>query len=242
MIYVDHHSDFIFNHLITGTTSAQTIASKHAYERIAQQHQVKIKAYHADNLRFNDNTFRGDCINSKQRLTFCGVGAHHQNAVADSKVKLVCHGARTILLHAKRKWPQVISHVLWPFAMQVIVERHNRLSLDQHGRSPLEKFSVIEDEPLPTTFHTFGYPVFILEAANQSGSIGAPKWQPRSHTGIYLGHSPCHASSVALVLNLKTGLVSPQYHVVYDDEFTTVEYLSSTAKEMIDDKLVPYYI
>ena len=40
-----------------------------------------------------------------------------------------------------------------------------------------------------------------------------------------MGHSPCHAGSVFLVLNLKTRLVSPQFHVVYEDIFTTVSYL-----------------
>jgi hypothetical protein len=34
-----------------------------------------------------------------------------------------------------------------------------------------------------------------------------------------LGPSPRHASSVALILNLKTGLVSPQFHCQYDDLF-----------------------
>ena len=42
----------------------------------------------------------------------------------------------------------------------------------------------------------------------------APKWQPRSRVGIYLGHSPTHAGSVAMVLNPNTLHVSPQYHVV----------------------------
>jgi hypothetical protein len=37
-----------------------------------------------------------------------------------------------------------------------------------------------------------------------------------------LGTSPRHASSVTLVLSLETGLVSPQYHVQYDDFFETV--------------------
>ncbi len=43
--------------------------------------------------------------------------------------------------------------------------------------------------------------------------------------GIYVGRSPNHAGSVALVLNPKTGLVSPQYHVIFDDNFTTVLHL-----------------
>ena len=45
--------------------------------------------------------------------------------------------------------------------------------------------------------------------------------------GIYVGRSPFHAGNVALVLNPKTGHVSPQYHVVFDDDFTTVPYLRS---------------
>ena len=43
--------------------------------------------------------------------------------------------------------------------------------------------------------------------------------------GIYVGHSPAHSGSVELVLNPKTGLVSPQYHVVYDDQFSTVHHM-----------------
>ena len=36
-----------------------------------------------------------------------------------------------------------------------------------------------------------------------------------------------HAGSAALVLNLSSGHVSPQYHVVFDDNFTTVSNLRS---------------
>ena len=43
-----------------------------------------------------------------------------------------------------------------------------------------------------------------------------------------MGHSPYHAGTVALVLNVATGLVSPQYHVVFDDKFSTVPYLQSS--------------
>ncbi len=43
--------------------------------------------------------------------------------------------------------------------------------------------------------------------------------------GIYVGRSPSHASNVSLVLNPRTGHVSPQFHVVCDYDFTTVSYL-----------------
>ena len=36
---------------------------------------------------------------------------------------------------------------------------------------------------------------------------------------------PSHAGSVALVMNPKSGLVSPQFHLVFDDNFETVPHL-----------------
>ncbi|KAI2497993.1 hypothetical protein MHU86_16491 [Fragilaria crotonensis] len=48
-----------------------------------------------------------------------------------------------------------------------------------------------------------------------------PKWESDRD-----GSLPCismqHACSVALVLNLKTGHVSPQFHVTFDPKFETV--------------------
>jgi hypothetical protein len=43
--------------------------------------------------------------------------------------------------------------------------------------------------------------------------------------GIYVGRSPSHASNVALILNQRTGHISPQFHFVFDDDFTKVQYL-----------------
>ena len=100
----------------------------------------------------------------------------------------------------------------------------------------LRKHSVERrNPPHALDHHTWGCPVFVLEAQNHSG-LGTPKREPQSRVGVYLGHSPCHAGSVALVLNLRTGHVSPQFHVIFDDDFTTIDYLaSSTAPPNWDD-------
>ena len=87
VLYVDHFSDFLYNHLITSVSSLETINSKHAYESVGKAYGIDIKSYHADNLRFNDINFSGDCAKAGQTMTFCGVGAHHQNAVVESKNK-----------------------------------------------------------------------------------------------------------------------------------------------------------
>ena len=46
---------------------------------------------------------------------------------------------------------------------------------------------------------------------------------------MYVGNSPLHSSTVGLIRNLRTGNISPQFHVVYDDYFETV--LSTPEKE-----------
>jgi hypothetical protein len=43
--------------------------------------------------------------------------------------------------------------------------------------------------------------------------------------GLYVGHSPSHAANVALIFNPRTGHISLQFHVIFDDDFTTVPYL-----------------
>ena len=50
--------------------------------------------------------------------------------------------------------------------------------------------------------------------------------QPRSCKGIFLGLSSIHSSEVPYVLNLQTGSITTQYHVVFDNLFTTVESLA----------------
>jgi len=52
-----------------------------------------------------------------------------------------------------------------------------------------------------------------------------PRWKPHSPVGVYLGSLPTDASSVLLALSTTTGLISPQFHVVYDDNFVTTTCL-----------------
>jgi hypothetical protein len=74
-------------------------------------------------------------------------------------------------------------------------------------------------------FHPFGCPVYVLDSVLQGTVSKLPHWSPRSRVGVYLGHSPHHAGSEVIVLHLQTGHVSPQYHLVFEDDFCTVENL-----------------
>jgi hypothetical protein len=95
-------------------------------------------------------------------------------------------------------------------------------SLKNEGApSPLELFTGVGIRPKISSFHPFGCPIYVLDSALALGK-SLPKWEDKAHVGIYLGPSPRHSQSVALVLLLNTGLVSPQYHVVFDDHFQIV--------------------
>jgi hypothetical protein len=57
---------------------------------------------------------------------------------------------------------------------------------------------------------------------------------------MFLGFSSEHSSLVPLVLNLRTGHVSPQYHVIFDDNFETVPSLNPLTSD-IDDKFAALF-
>ena len=73
----------------------------HAYEQFLSNLGATSKAYHADNRCFADEGFYNNCTLSNQVITFCGVGGHHQNGIAEQKIKDLTLGAWTLLLHAK---------------------------------------------------------------------------------------------------------------------------------------------
>ena len=63
---------------------------------------------------------------------------------------------------------------LWPYAMQLVVEHHNQLSLHKEGRSPIEIFAGTDNEIDANNFHIWDCLVYILDEANQ-GAIDTPK-------------------------------------------------------------------
>ena len=129
--------------------------------------------------------------------------------------------------------------MLWPFALKAAQDRMNQLNVNLAGTTPDMRFSGVAAKNLRLRdFHTFGCPCYILDSRLQTNPKGVPKWEPRARLGIYLGRSPAHAGNVALVLNPKTGLVSPQYHVVFDDDFTTVPHLRKGTVPSNWEKLV----
>ncbi len=226
-VFVDHVARYIYVHLMRDLTSDATLEAKAACEKVFSDFGHKIHHYRADNGRYADKDFMEDVARCNQRISFCGVGAHHQNAIAERGIKELTLVARTLLLHANRLWPEHVSTILWPLALKAAADRLNRLSVTDSMDTPISIMSGTSTAIIPSDHHTWGCPVYVLDAGLQSSTIGPPKWDPRARLGVYVGRSPIHAGSVALVLNPKTGHISPQYHVTFDDDFTTVPYLRS---------------
>ena len=102
----------------------------------------------------------------------------------------------------------------------------NRLPNLDSGIAPNDIWSGVRSPnstELPRS-HVFGCPVYVLDASLQDGKK-IPKWSPRARLGLFLGFSELHFSQVPLILNVSTGHISPQFHVLFDDKFETVNSL-----------------
>jgi hypothetical protein len=228
-IFVDHVTNYVYCHLMKALNLEETLIAKKAYEKHLSQMGHSVKHYRADNGRFHDQGFIKDVHEKDQTIDFCAVGHHGQNGIVESKNKELTNGARTLLLHGIRMWPQMIDSMFWPFALKAYAERLNCLQVDQYGQTPESRMtgvSLQRHNIQVSNYHTLFCPVYVLDSRLQTaGGAGPPKWQPRSRIGVYLGHSPFHAGNVALVFNPRTGRVSPQFHCVFDDDFTTVGFM-----------------
>ena len=151
------------------------------------------------------------------------MNAYFQNRTADRAIRDLQNQEQKQLLHTKSQWPKAIHLVLWPFALRNAVHLHNTLPTPDENQLQLEKFSSINVSTRLADNHTYSCPVNALQNALQGGSM-TPKWNPCCQLGVKLVPSPFNAYNVYLVLNPLTGLVSPQFHITYNDFFEIIQY------------------
>ena len=124
-------------------------------------------------------------------------------------------------------WKNSIDSSFWPMAVSYAMYLYNHLP-QGNDIAPADLFmgTQVPCHKLKN-MHTWGCPVYMLIPKLQQGKK-LPCWDPKVHEDIFLSFSPHHASDVLLVLNLTTGHISPQYHVVFDDGFATMISHSTT--------------
>jgi hypothetical protein len=225
-IFVDHMSGYIHVEHQLGFSSSETIRAKQNFEQMSLGYGVLVEDYLADNGIFNKSKFVDHIREHNQMIHYCGVNAHHKNGVAERGIRTVSEIARSLLLHASAHWPNGCDGSLWPMAVDYACYLYNTLP-NHLGTCPADLFTgPVAPRHKLRDLHVWGCPVYVLDPVLQQGKK-LPRWQPRSRRGLFLGYSPHHSSDVPLILNLQTGSISPQYHVVFDDSFSTVQSISS---------------
>ena len=214
MVFIQHQVS-----LRTG----ETLQAKLKFEQLAREHGVMVKSYHADNSPFGNADFVRSIEDNGQAIKLSGMGAHHQKGVAERTVKTISSWARTMLLHATIHWPEQNHLNLWPYAFEHAIFLWNNLPGRTSGVAPLDLFTGVSLSSFDhlQRSHVWGCPAYVLDPKLQDGKK-LPKWQARARRGQYLGVSPDHSSTICRILNLRSGFISPQYHVIYDDLFSTV--------------------
>ena len=158
-----------------------------------------MKRYHADNGIFASKGFVEHVEASNQHIDYCGVGTHFQNGIAENGIKISTDNARTMLLHAMYRWPEVIKANLWPFAVSLANWNRDHFRIRKDGVTSVEYITGIQDDLSDKlkTSHPFGYPAFVLAAPLQDGNK-ILKWDSRVRIRI----RPCSCSYIVATLKL----------------------------------------
>ncbi len=222
-VFVDQASRLGYVYFQKKATVEETLLAKKAWEKYAESHGIHIRGYHDDNGIFKAKWFVNNCNEQNQTLTFAGVNAHHQNGIAERRIKQLQDQTRSIIIYSNARWPKCISTELWPYAIRMANESINIVPSmqDKERRSPLQIFSKTKVNVECKHYAPFGCPTFVLNNELQQNKP-FHKWNSREQAGICLGPSPLHNRNVALVLNRFTGLVSPQFHIRFDKNFRMV--------------------
>ncbi|MHA7811762.1 MAG: hypothetical protein ACX933_18325, partial [Marinobacter adhaerens] len=248
-IFTDHATGFTHIELLTTLSSHATLEAKLNYEASCRDNGVIVQSYLSDNgTAFTADEYTKHLRDFRQISRFAGVGAHHHNGVVEQSIRTIMSIARTMLLHASLHWPDAITPVLWPQAVMHAIFLFNRVPEPSTGLSRIDIFTKTRwSQRRFHDLHVWGSPTYVLDKTISDGKK-IPRWKPRSNRCVYLGMSASHASTVPLVLNPATGSITPQFHCVFDDWFTTIatsvddlpDYNSPEWLEMFGDSEYQY--
>jgi hypothetical protein len=105
-----------------------------------------------------------------------------------------------------------VSYAVWLY--NLMPKQNNMSPLDRLSRTTIPRHTLKET-------HVYNCQMYILDPGMRDGKK-IPNFEPRSRWGMFVGLSAKHSSTVPLVLNLSTLTITPQFHAVFDDWFTSV--------------------
>jgi hypothetical protein len=129
-----------------------------------------------------------------------------------------------MLNHKISKWDKTITAELCPFPIQHAATIYNTTKRRprDYDASPWEQFTGERSKLDQNDMHPLLCPVYVIDRRMQEGT-SPPKWTKRTIQKVYVCHLHHYSKSVPMSWGPKTKLVSPQFHVTFDDNFDTVQ-------------------
>ena len=222
-IFADHASGYVHIEFQRVLTSHATLAALGKFEAHCRDYGVIPLKYMSDNgSAFTSKDFTEHLSAFQQTSRFAGVGQHHANGHVERQIQTIMSISRAMMIHSALHWPEVADSQLWPMCVAHACFLWNHVPNPSSGISPADLFTKVRF-PLSKLheIHVWGSPAYVLNKRIADGQK-IPRWEPRSNRAMYLGRAPQYASTVHLLLNLQSGSITPQFHVVLDDWFATV--------------------
>ena len=86
IFFVAYATSYMYTQLQRGQTLVESIEAKASYERMAETFDIRVKKFHIDNGIFAEEGFKRDVSENNQTISYCGVGAHFQNGIAEADI------------------------------------------------------------------------------------------------------------------------------------------------------------
>jgi hypothetical protein len=176
------------------------VKSKKDFQNFAAQYGVCVKTIRADSGAYASTLFKASCEVDQQERTFCAVGGHWQNGVAEWHIGITTQTTQTILLHAMLNWSGIVTDEFWPYAIRHVCTFHNASIWSGLGKSPHHLFTGNKAPWNMSNFWVFVCPVFVLDKRLQDGD-SLKKWKAHSWVGVYVGHSLAPSGNVPVIYN-----------------------------------------
>ena len=132
---------------------------------------IRVNKFHTDNGIFAEKGFKSDVSHNNQTISYCGVRAYFKNRIDEATIKQPTEKERTILIHAKNQWPEVIQPCLWPSVLKQAESNLNNLCVAKSGKLRTENFSAMHNKINIRHYHTFFCPVYLLDVRLQGASF-----------------------------------------------------------------------
>ena len=80
-VFIEHFTDYVYAHLINNPNGDKNLGAKHGYEILSATNDHTVKRYCAENGIFGKAKLIIYCAAHGQKVTFFGLGAHHNNGI-----------------------------------------------------------------------------------------------------------------------------------------------------------------